>query len=342
MLPAPSKNNNKENEMTGFKLPLALLALTTLTWAILPSANAQQPVSDPALSGAIDLHSHVDPDGFGPGRNGRSFDSLELAQLAQQAGMRGFVIKMHYDQTADDAYFVRKLYPDLEVFGGIGTNFATGGLNPAAIRQMADVKGGWGRIVWMPTWDAKHYVENHGNDRPFIAVARDDQLVPEAKALIAAVAEVNGKTRGSHGKVVLATGHNAPEEVLLMVREARGLGLDVIVTHPLLESVGMTLQQMQQAVAMGAYLEFVSSFANQPETIREHVETIRAIGPEHCFVSSDRGQGRGEEGHDTVATSHVQALTAAAQALRANGFSEPELDLLFKTNPARLLGLPIL
>ncbi len=108
--------------------------------------------------------------------------------------------------------YVRKLYPDLEVFGGIGTNFATGGMNPAAIRQMADVKGGWGRIVWMPTWDAKHYVEHNGNDRPFITVAKNGELTPEAKALIAAVAEVNGKTRTSNGKVVIATGHNSPEE----------------------------------------------------------------------------------------------------------------------------------
>ena len=63
-----------------------------------------QPVNDPALRGAIDIHSHVDPDGYGPGRNGRGFDSLELARLAKEAGMRGFVIKMHYDQSADDAY----------------------------------------------------------------------------------------------------------------------------------------------------------------------------------------------------------------------------------------------
>ena len=327
--------------MIAGKLPAALLALTTFTWAILPVANAQ-PVSDPALNGAIDIHSHVDPDGYGPGNNGRAFDSLELARLAKEAGMRGFVIKMHYDQSADDAYLVRTLHPDLEVFGGIGTNFATGGLNPAAIRQMADVKGGWGRIVWMPTWDAKHYVENNGNDRPFITVAKDGQLVPEARALIAAVAEVNGKTRGSNGKVVIATGHNAPEEVLLMVREARGLGIDVVVTHPLLESVGMNLEQMQQAVAMGAYLEFVTSFTNQETTIEEYVETTRAIGAEHCIVSSDRGQGRGEEGHDAPAVSHIQGLAVAAQVLRKNGFSEAELDLMFKTNPARLLGLPVL
>jgi hypothetical protein len=326
--------------MQALKSHRAVLALATLTalFAVLPAVQAQA-VDDPALQGAIDIHSHVDPDGYGPGHNGRAYDAMELAQLARDAGMRGFVIKLHYDQSADDAYHVRSAYPDLEVLGGIGTNFATGGMNPSAIRQMADVKGGWGRIVWMPTWDAKHYVEHHGNDRPFITVAKDGALVPEALALIAAVAEVNGKTRVSKGKVVLATGHNAPEEVLLIVAEARRLGLDVLVTHPLLESVGMNLEQMQQAVAMGAYLEFVSSFADAEPTIEEYVKVIREIGAEHCIVSSDRGQGRGDEGHDSQAMSHVEGLALAAQALRQKGFSESELDLLFKTNPARLLGL---
>jgi microsomal dipeptidase-like Zn-dependent dipeptidase len=208
---------------------------------------------------------------------------------------------------------------------------------------MADVKGGWGRIVWMPTWDAKHYVENNGNDRPFITVAENGQLTADTKAVIAMIAQINGNTRGSKGKVVMATGHNSPEEDLLMTAEARRLGLDVLITHPLLESVGMNLEQMQQAVAMGAYLEFVSSFANQEATIEENVEVIRAIGPEHCIVSSDRGQGRGEEGHDDVAalTSHVEGLARAAQALRAHGFSESELDMMFKDNPAKLLGLPL-
>jgi hypothetical protein len=327
--------------MIACKSRFGLLAVSALAWALASSAHAQA-VTDPALRGAIDIHSHVDPDGYGPGHNGRGYDSLELARLAQEAGMRGFVIKMHYDQTADDAYLVRKLYPGLEVFGGIGTNFATGGMNPAAIRQMADVKGGWGRIVWMPTWDAKHYVEHHGNDRPFITVAKYGQLVPEAKAVIAAVAAVSGKTRVSNVTMVLATGLNAPEEVLLMVKEARGLGLPVIVTHPLLESVGMSIEQMKEAVEMGAYLEFVTAFTRQEATIREYVEAIREIGPEHCIVSSDKGQGRGDEGHDGPAVSHTQGLAEAAQILRKNGFTEAELDLMFKTNPARLLGLPVL
>ena len=193
----------------------------------------------------------------------------------------------------------------------------------------------------MPTWDAEHDVKHNGNDRPYISVAKDGKLLPEAKALIAAVAEVSGKTRVSNGTMVLATGHNAPEEVLLMVREARGLGLPVIVTHPLLESVGMNLEQMQKAVEMGAYLEFVTAFTRQEATVREYVEVIRAIGPEHCIVSSDKGQGRGDEGHDGPSVSHVEGLAEAAAILRKNGFSEADLDLMFKTVSARLLGLPV-
>jgi hypothetical protein len=126
---------------------LKWLATSVIVWALAPAAHAQSAI-DPVIRGAIDIHSHLDPDGYGPGRTGRMMDVLDMAKLAQEAGMRGFVIKMHYDQTADDAYIVRKLYPDLEVFGGIGTNFATGGMNPAAIRQMADVKGVG--TSWMP------------------------------------------------------------------------------------------------------------------------------------------------------------------------------------------------
>lgn len=330
--------------MTDFKLhfPWRRCVVAALFWVLAGQALLAQD-TDPVLQGAIDVHAHLDPDGFGPGNNGRGYDVLEMAEMARAAGMRGFVIKQHYDQSADSAYLVRELYPDLEVFGGIGTNFATGGLNPQAIRQMADVKGGWGRIVWMPTWDAKFYVENNGNDRPFITVAQSGVLTDAAREVIAMIAQVNGNTRGSQGKVVMATGHNSPDEVLLMTAEARRLGVDVLITHPLLESVGMNLEQMRQAVEMGAYLEFVSAFANEESTILEHVEAIREIGPEHCIVSSDRGQGRGEEGHDDVdaLTPHTAGLARAAQALRAHGFTERELDLMFKENPARLLGLPI-
>jgi predicted metal-dependent phosphotriesterase family hydrolase len=212
-------------------------------------------------------------------------------------------------------------------------------LNPAAIRQMADVKGGWGRVVWMPTWDAKHYVEHNGNDRPFITVAKNGQLTPEAKALIAAVAAVNGKTRAATAPWCSPRA-TTRSRVLAGEGSARARSA-VIVSHPLLGRWA-NLEQMRKAVGMGAYLEFVTAFTRAEATVREYVETIREIGPEHCIVSSDKGQGRGDEGHDGPSVSHVQGLAEAAQILRKNGFTEAELDLMFKSNPARLLGLPVL
>jgi len=193
----------------------------------------------------------------------------------------------------------------------------------------------------MPTWDAEHYVRNHGNDRPFISVARDGALLPEAKAVIAAVAEVSGKTRVSGGQIALATGHNEPEEVLLMVAEARRLGLEVIVTHPMLDSVGMSREQMRRAVEMGAFLEVVSGFTRLPEMIEDRTSGIREIGPEHFILSSDRGQGIGPEGDAGDSMDHLEGLTLAVNVLREHGFTERELEIMLKENPARLLVLPL-
>ena len=92
---------------------------------------------DPALRGAIDLHAHQDPDSNGPsyGQAARSVDALDLVKRAKASGMRGFVIKQHLDQTAGLAYYIRRLYPDMEVFGGMGSNRTTGDkVNPWAIR----------------------------------------------------------------------------------------------------------------------------------------------------------------------------------------------------------------
>lgn len=308
------------------------------------AANALQAttVADPALVGAIDIHAHLDPDGFGPGGSGRFIDAVDLARLARQVGMRGFVIKNHYDQSADVAYLTRKVEPGVEVFGGIGLNFPVGGLNAAAVRQMADIKGGWGRIVWMPTWNARHYVTARDPNAPYITVSENGELLPQAKAVIAAMADV--ETRANGGKLALATGHNSPEESILLVREARRQGLEAVVTHPVLEMIGMTTEQMQEIAAMGGYLEFVAAhFTRDAEAVQETVDAIRAVGVEHSIVSSDSGQGRGPEGNeDSERSMHIDVLAEAARALRAAGFTESELDMMFKENPARLLGVPVL
>jgi hypothetical protein len=120
------------------------------------------------LKGAIDLHAHLDPDSNGPsyGQAARSLDVLDQARRATESGMRGFVIMgEHMDDTAQMAYLVRKLYPNLEVFGGMANNLIVGDkVNPWAVIHMTEMKGGYGRIVELSTWDSEwsyHTVANY-------------------------------------------------------------------------------------------------------------------------------------------------------------------------------------
>ena len=68
------------------------------------------------------------------------------------------MLKNHYESTASLAYIVRKVVPGIELFGGIDLNRSVGGINPAAIERMVLVKGGYGKVVWMPTFDAENQV----------------------------------------------------------------------------------------------------------------------------------------------------------------------------------------
>src|SRR5438093_13270019 len=120
---------------------LLLLCLGLLT----STAQAQSP-----LSGVIDIHAHSDPD-----TRPRSIDAIDLARLAKERGMAGLVLKNHYEPTASAAYLVRKVVPGIEVFGGIDLNLSVGGMNPAAVERMALDTGGWGRMVWMATFDSE-------------------------------------------------------------------------------------------------------------------------------------------------------------------------------------------
>jgi hypothetical protein len=310
--------------------------------------------NDPALKGAIDMHAHQDPDSFGPsyGQAARSIDALDLYTRAKAAGMRGFVIKEHLDQSAGLAYYMRKLHPDFEFFGGMGSNLTTGTkVNPWAITHMAEMRGGWGRIVWMPSWDSENSIHKLPRKPPgYVAVGEckglpfwinypkpcdGGELLPEVKEALQIIART--KTRDSNGDLILATGHNSGPEVKLLVKEAVRVGVKhIIITHPLLDIVDMTPAEIKETVAMGPeiYAEFTSQFGNpgaRPELVKLYVEGIRAAGVEHAFVSSDTGQVNSNWQPD--------ALANCAKVLRANGFTEHELDLLLKINPAKILGI---
>jgi hypothetical protein len=273
------------------------------------------------LTGVVDIHVHADPDSVP-----RSIDAIDLAKLAKARGMRALLFKSHYEPTASMAYLVRKAVPGIEAFGGIDLNLTVGGINPAAVERMTMMKGGWGRVVWMPTFDAENQVRFSKEKRPFVSVSKNGVLLPEVTAVLVLIAR--------HG-LTLATGHSTAEEDLLLIRAAKDLGIErIVVTHPMISPIRMTIDQMKQAAAMGAYLEFVYNGVagrGKEYEMSDYAKAIRAVGVAHCILSSDLGQA----GNPL----HPDGLEAYFKAMRAAGFSQAEIDQMAKINPAKVLGL---
>jgi len=274
------------------------------------------------LAGVIDIHVHSAPDS-----TPRSIDAIDLARLAKAQGMRGLVLKNHYEPTASLAYIVRKEVPGIEVFGGIDLNLSVGGMNPSAVEYMAAITGGYGRFVWMATFDSENQVRYSKENRPFVRIARDGQLLPETKAVIALIAKHD---------LVMATGHSSAEEGLMLLREAKAQGVKrMVVTHAMVQPVHMSNEQMLEAAKLGAYIEFVYNGligASKQFTFADYAKAIRYVGVEHCILSSDMGQ--------PTNPLHTDGLIAFFKGLREQGFTQAEIDRMAKQNPATLIGLP--
>ena len=274
--------------------------------------------SGQTLAGAIDLHAHGDPDGAP-----RKIDVIALARSAKAAGMRAIVLKNHYEPTASLAYLVRSVVPGIEVFGGISLDLTVGGVNPAAVEWMTKVKGGYGKVVWLPTFDSESQVTRDRANRPFASVTRDGRILPEVLQVIALAAQHN---------LVLETGHSAPRESLQIIAEARRQGVrHIVVTHAMSSPGGpMSLGEMQEAAKLGAMLELVYSPLTD-QRLQEEADAIRTIGAASFILSSDLGQPQNPL--------HTDGLLALYKGLMAKGIAAADIDLMSRRNPARLLGL---
>jgi hypothetical protein len=277
---------------------------------------------DRPLAGAIDIHMHCGPDVVP-----RTVDAIDLARLAKAEGMRAIVIKNHYVPTANDAYLTRKVVPGIEVFGGIDLNLTVGGMNPAAVENMAHIAGHYGRMVWMTSFDSQAQVRSEkGSTRPFVAVSRNGELLPEVKQVIAVIAKYN---------LVLETGHNTPDEILMMLREAKRAGVKhMVVTHAMIAPIHMNMAQMKEAATLGAYIEFVYNGLIGPYkefSFDDYVKAIHAVGPEHSILASDMGQ--------VVNPVHTEALKQFYAGLLQGGITQAEINQMARTNPAAVLDL---
>jgi hypothetical protein len=293
--------------------------LTALLLCATPALAQNDTIS---LKGAIDIHVHQDPDSAP-----RVIDADDVARQAKAAGMRAIVLKNHWEDTASLAYMVHKIVPGFEALGGITQDLAVGGINIEAVKHMADMKGGYGRVVWLPTFDAQNQQKGKG---PEVKVSENGKLLPSVLALLDYIA--------TRKQLMLETGHVSAEEALMVVKEARARGIQhVVATHGMTGPTNLTVAQAQEFAKAGGYIEFVYGAVlekGSKTTLQNYADWIKAVGPEHCILSTDLGGAR----------AYPRPLPTAGmleymQKLHALGLSVADINTMAKTNPARALGL---
>jgi hypothetical protein len=292
---------------------------------------APPPLVSP-IAGLIDTHIHAAPDVFG-----RAIDDDAAAALARERGLEAIVFKNHVVATADRAFLARKHVGGINVFGGIVLNAAVGGINPDAVAWMWRMQGGYGRVVWFPTFDADNHVK-HFKDAPEGIKVLDGSgaVLPEVRAVLKICAEQ---------KLVVQTGHLAPAEALAVIRAGRDLGVDrLIVTHAQFEVVDMSLAEMKEAAGLGAKLELCAvgplmgraahlawMHAWRQVKIEETVAAVREVGARHFVLGTDLGQS----GNPTPA----DGLQVFVFELMKAGISADEIRLMGReTTGALLMG----
>ncbi len=290
------------------------------------------------VRGAYDMHIHSEPDVLP-----RKFNDIVLAEHAIEAGMAGVVLKSHYICTADRASLINQMFPQIRAFGGLVLNNSMGGMNPLAV----DVAGRLGnKVVWFPTVDAENEVKNitgenvDGKPQPYwmtiaramrekgiagdpVKVVVDGAVTHAAIQCMEVIAEYD---------MILATGHISPEEMLPVVKAARGAKVNrVIITHP--EFPATYLDQDQQR-ALGKYDVMFERCFTQPYTKKVEWETvydnIRKIGPNSTILSTDLGQ--------STAPWVEEGLGMFISNLLDNGFSPSEIETMSHQNAGEILG----
>jgi hypothetical protein len=287
------------------------------------------------LRGAIDMHAHTHPALFR-----RPIDDTDLAKIALEHGMRGFVLKDHDSSTTGRAYHVNKMFEDqpVQLFSGVVLNRSVGGLNPHVVQAALHYGA---QVVWMPSNHSKWHADYFGiSDYPQLGrpqkqlagegvtiLDESGALKPEVETIVQVVADAGA---------CLCTGHLSLDEIRKLQDAARAAGVEkFLVTHANWALCKLDLDVQRELLDKGAYLEYVAVSCVSPifweQNPNELAGWIKELGAERLVLSSDLGQAS--------APPHPEGLRMLVAALLDEGVSYEHLELMLQAHPAQLLGL---
>jgi hypothetical protein len=289
---------------------------------------------DALLEGAIDIHCHS-----GPAAMPRILDHHEAMLDAAALKFRAVLFKDHYYLGVAHSVILEKLVPDtgVRLFSGVALNNASGGINPYAVDHAIKIGG---KIVWMPTLSAANHIDKSSTETknfptsakkmlpaiPLTVLDANGKLTDDTKVILDLIAE---------GDIILAGGHLAAYEQLLMFDEAVRRGVKkMLVNHPTYV-IGCTDEDIRSLVSMGVYMEhslcmFIEGRASKwPAT--ELARLIRLAGVDKTVLSSDLGL--------TGSPRPVEGFRTTVANLLDLQFSHDEIRTLVGDNAAKLLNL---
>ncbi len=284
---------------------------------------------DKLIAGAIDMHVHFSPDSFQERRQ----DALRLARSARDLGMRAIVLKCHDFNTVPLALLVSELVPEVRTFGSVTLDNEVGGLNPTAVLSAARMGA---KVVWMPTITAANSKARTERTLGFKIPGPEQVVLDSRGALLAEVREIFQIVK--EFDIILASGHLSPRETFALVEEAQRIGFTrMVVTHALqwpLVDAPISEDDVKQLASSGAIIEHCF-WGLMPTVSRADpkliVESVKATGAGRCIMSSDFGQFY----HPPA----PEGLRLFIATMLRNGLDEKDVELMVKTNPAKLLNL---
>jgi hypothetical protein len=269
----------------------------------------------------------------------RVCNELQYAMQGMQVGQKAMVSKAHDGPTTRSALLVQQIVNEwarehnkkpIDVFGGVVLNYVVGGLNPDAVLGAYRLHG---KYVWLPTvdahWDKKppyppsfYPPSGPGRETGIELVDENGKVVPALREILALMAETD---------MVLGLGHESTKHRLIIVDEARKLGLQRIeALHLNCSLTKTTIEEAKEFVRKGALVSLYSMTLRPPLVDwDETMNFVKEVGAENILIASDGGH--------TTTLSPIEGMRIFITLLLESGVSYSDIELMVKTNPARLL-----
>lgn len=284
------------------------------------------------LDGAVDLHRHGFPEISEGIRT--SLSDVDDITLCREAGMAAVVLKSHVWPTPGRAHLLEQLVPGIRVVASVTLNEFAGGMRPEVVELAARQGAG---VVYLPTASAHNDLVRGGisqrisaeidsyvpdPERGVRVLDADGNLTPETWAVLEAL---------ETWPMTVYSGHLSAEETLAIARTGR-LADRLVLSHPDSDSIEATDEAIQEAAALGAFIE-ITALGTYPQIGRvDHAglaRTVRLVGASRCVLTSDYFFPWAPPSH--------QMLLDLALGLMDHGITRHEIRTMLCDNPASLV-----